>query len=94
MDSIIQKEKECYVCKSTLGLHSHHIFFGTANRKQSEKYGMKVNLCYLHHNGSNEAVHMNRTLDLYLKEIAQRHFEERFGDREEFIRVFGKNYLD
>ena len=93
MDSIIQKEKECFVCKSTIGLHSHHILFGSANRKHSERLGLKVFLCYLHHNGSNEAVHFNKALDMYLKRIAQRHFEERYGDREEFIRVFGKSYL-
>ena len=94
MKSIIQSEKECYICKNTIGLHSHHILFGTSNRKQSEKYGLKVYLCYHHHNGSNEAVHFNKKLDLHLKRIAQRYFEEKYGDRKEFIRVFGRNYLD
>ena len=94
MESIIQSEKECYICKNTIGLHSHHILFGTSNRKQSEKYGLKVYLCYHHHNGSNEAVPFNKTLDLHLKRIAQRYFEEKYGDRKEFIRVFGRNYLD
>lgn len=94
MESIIQSEKECYVCKSTVGLHCHHILFGSANRKHSERLGLKVWLCYWHHNGSNEGVHMNRALDMYLKEIAQKHFEDVYGDRKEFIKVFGRNYLD
>lgn len=93
MESIIQKEKQCLVCGTTYNLHSHHIFFGTANRKQSEKYGLKVWLCAYHHNMSNEGVHFNKHLDNHLKQMGQRHFETRYGSREEFIEKFGKNYL-
>jgi hypothetical protein len=92
MQSVIQDEKECYVCKTTLNLHDHHIFFGTANRKQSEKYGMKVWLCQEHHTGST-GVHFNKPLDLHLKKLAQEHFEGKIGTRECCRRVFGKSYL-
>jgi hypothetical protein len=93
MESIMQKEKYCLVCGTTHNLHSHHIFFGTANRKQSEKYGLKVWLCGYHHNMSNDGVHFNKHLDSQLKQMGQRHFEARYGNREEFIKVFGKSYL-
>lgn len=93
MDSIIQKEKECYVCKNTIGLHSHHILYGTANRKLSELYGLKVWLCGKHHNLSNEGVHFNKELDLHLKRLAQEHYEDRYGTREDFRETFGRNYL-
>lgn len=93
MESIIQKEKQCLVCGTTYNLHSHHIFGGTSNRKQSEKYGLKVWLCAYHHNMSNDAVHFNKHLDNHLKQMAQRHFEARYGNREEFIRIMGKSYL-
>jgi hypothetical protein len=93
MKSVIQKEKECYVCGTTYNLHDHHVFFGNANRKLSEKYGMKVWLCAYHHNMSNEGVHMNKDLDLCLKEIAQEYFEKNCGTREEFMQIFGRNYL-
>ena len=92
MKSIIQSEKECFVCKTTLNLHEHHIIYGTSNRKQSEKYGLKVWLCQEHHTGSS-GVHFNRPFDLHLKKLAQEHFEGHFGHRSEFIRVFGKSYL-
>ena len=92
MKGIIQKEKECFVCKETYGLHEHHIFFGTSIRKQSEKYGMKVWLCGRHHNLSNEGVHFNKELDLRIKQIAQKKFEETYKDLD-FIKIFGKNYL-
>lgn len=93
METALQSEKECYVCGTTCNLHSHHIFMGTANRKQSEKYGLKVWLCAYHHNMSNEGVHFNKPLDNHLKEMAQQYFEEHFGTREDFRREFGKSYL-
>ena len=92
MKSIIQTEKQCYVCGKNYNLHDHHIIYGTSNRKQSEKYGLKVWLCYEHHTG-NAGVHFNRDLDLHLKKLAQEHFEARYGDRNEFISTFGKSYL-
>lgn len=92
MKSMIQNEKECFVCKTIYNLHNHHIFYGTANRRLSEKYGLKVWLCGNHHNLSNEGVHFNRKLDLYIKKIGQAAFEKTHT-REEFMKIFGKNYL-
>ena len=92
MDTVLQEVKECYVCQTTYNLHDHHIFFGTANRKQSEKYGMKVWLCQEHHTG-NTGVHHNRGLDLHLKKVAQEKFEALYGANKSFISVFGRNYL-
>lgn len=96
MKSIIQNNKECFLCQRTTGLHDHHIFFGTANRKNSEKYGLKVWLCLRHHEGdietNKEAVHHNKERDLCLKKIAQKKFEETHT-REEFMKIFRRNYL-
>lgn len=92
MKSIIQKEKQCYVCETIHNLQDHHIFFGTSNRKQSEKHGMKVWLCQEHHTGTN-GVHFNKDLDMHLKKLAQEHFEAVYGDRNAFRTVFGKSYL-
>ena len=90
----MQKEKECYVCKTTIGLHSHHILFGSANRKHSERLGLKIWLCGRHHNMSSEGVHFNKTLDLDLKRLAQEYYEANYGCRTSFIDTFGRNYLD
>ena len=92
MKSIIQSDKECYVCGKVTDLHEHHIFFGTSNRKQSEKHGMKVWLCQEHHTGNN-GVHFNKGLDMTLKRTAQVHFETHIGNREQFREIFGKSYL-
>lgn len=93
MKTVLQIEKECLVCGTTYNLHEHHIFSGTANRKQSEKYGLKVFLCARHHNMSSEGVHFNRQLDLKLKRMAQKYFEENCGSRDDFRREFGKSFL-
>ena len=92
MKSIIQKSKECFVCRTVYGLHDHHIFYGTSNRKLSEEYGLKVWLCGADHNLSNRGVHFNKELDIKLKHIAQRKFEETHT-REEFRTIFGKSWL-
>lgn len=92
MESVLQKVKECYVCRTTTNLQDHHICYGTANRKQSEKYGLKVWLCQEHHTG-NTGVHFNKDLDIHLKKIAQEHFEAEIGSREDFRASFGRSYL-
>lgn len=92
MKSVIQKNKECFVCGNPT-VHDHHILYGTANRKKSEKLGLKVWLCPYHHNMSDEGVHFNKQLDQRLKEIAQRYYEENIGSRDSFIQDFGRNYL-
>lgn len=88
--SIIQTEKECYFCGRQYGLESHHCLHGTANRKQAEKYGLKVWLC----NECHRELHdRNFSLDLILMQTAQQCFEEQVGDRRQFVQIFGKNFL-
>lgn len=81
----------CLICGSPY-IQIHHVFEGTANRKQSEKWGYVVPLCREHHTGSN-GVHFNKSLDLELKRAAQEDFEERHGTRKEFREIFGRSYL-
>ena len=92
MESILQKTKECYFCKTTLGLHCHHIYYGSANRRISEKNGFKVWLCAKHHNMSNEGVHFDKRKDTYLKQQCQKEYEKEHT-RKEFMQLIGKNYL-
>lgn len=88
----LQHEKECLVCKSPY-VEDHHVFFGRGKRQLSEKYGLKVWLCYRHHRDSKAGVHFNKTLDTKIKQMAQREFEAEYT-REQFIQIFGRNYLD
>ena len=99
--SIMQTDKEhCYLCgrnanSEYFGLDEHHIFNGTANRKLSEKYGLKVYLCHdrCHETGAN-SVHRNAEVAKALKAEAQKIAMEHYGwSTEDFIRIFGKNYI-
>lgn len=90
--SLLSTVKACYVC-GRMGVHKHHVFYGTANRKLSEKYGCWVFLCPIHHNMSNEGVHFNRELDLQIKRKCQERWEAEYGNRDKFREIFGKSYL-
>lgn len=70
----------------------HHVFYGNGMRKLSDKYHLVVPLCNYHHNMSNESVHFNYERDLGLKMDAQLKFEKKYS-HEQFMAVFGKNYL-
>lgn len=91
--SIISNERFCLVCGTPINLHKHHIFFGTGNRKLSEKYGCWCFLCSRHHNMSNQGVHFNKILDLKLKQQCQKAFEYHYPDLD-FLSIFHRNYLD
>lgn len=94
MKSILQDEdeKECFVCgiiDDTLS--EHHFIEGATNgnRTNSENYGLKAWICYKCHSD----IHLHPKKYLWLKQLAQQKFEEQFGDRQDFIRIFGKSYL-
>lgn len=80
------------MCGDTQNLHTHEVFFGSANRKKSIQYGLQVKLCPKHHNMSSKGVHFDKVLDTHLKKFAQTKFEEKYG-HEKFMEVFKKNYL-
>lgn len=70
----------------------HHIF-GGSRKASSERYGYIIPLRPdLHPNGvfAGQAAGL---IDKELKQMAQRHFEENIGTREEFIKEFGKSYI-
>lgn len=90
--SILQSEQSCIICGTMTGLEHHHCFPGNPNRQHSDEDGLWVWLCAEHHRG-NMSVHFNRNMDLKLKRFAQQKYEETHT-REEFIRRYGRNYLD
>lgn len=98
MKSIMQSNKECYLCRKMFGicnergLHEHHIYEGYGRRRQSEAIGAKVWLCAKHHNMSDYGIHFNKEEDMELKRECQRKFEETHT-REEFMEKIGRNYL-
>ena len=101
MKSILhdKKDRTCFLCmilhnddSQKENLHEHHVIHGWANRKLSEKYGLKVYLCLSHHEIGREAVHQNAEINKMLKAYAQRAFEKKWPEKD-FYGIFKKNYI-
>jgi hypothetical protein len=73
-------------------LEEHHVIYGRANRKLSEKYGLMIDLCRRHHREGAKAVHITKAIRRTTEAIAQKKFAEVFPD-EDYVKIFGKNYL-
>ena len=87
----MQKGERCYLCGKTVGLETHHVFGGVANRKLSEKYGLTVRLCHECHTGTDGA-QFDKVKNQNLKRLAQIAFEARHS-HDEWMQIFRKNYL-
>lgn len=98
-ESIVDNEQVCFICKTPMNLHKHHVFNGTANRKKSEEDGAWVYLCMYHHTGSKTSVHQCQDADEWLKRYTQRIWEKRYKVNHEddarlaFIKRYGRSYL-
>lgn len=93
--SILMTERgTCYACGNNHGYELHHIFGGYGHdRDKSTKYGLVVWLCPTCHRDNVTGVHgQNIALKRALQRDGQMAFE-RAHSHEEFIKVFGKNYL-
>lgn len=99
MKSIMHDKKDgtCYLCRAAGDytrktiLEEHHAIHGTANRRLSEKWGLKVYLCPAHHRRIHDSKD-GRKDDLYIQRAAQDAFRERYP-HEDFRQIFGKNIL-
>ena len=98
MKSIIpQREGRCFLCGKVAGgdpLDEHHVF-GGANRKNSEKYGLKV---YLHHNSCHifgeKAVHKNKDTMRAIQKAVQKYAMEYYSwSEDDFRKIFYRSYL-
>lgn len=90
--------KECFLCKRNGNgdrLECHHIF-GGSRRKLSEQYGLVVWLCGERcHRLGRLSVHQNAEVADYVHKYGQRLAQEEYGwTKEDFINIFGCNYLD
>lgn len=92
LHSVFTKDLDhCYYTGSPI-VERHHIF-GAANRGRSERYGFIIPLRPdLHPNGA-YAGGDAKLIDIKLKQMAQRYYEEHYGTREDFIKEFGKSHL-
>lgn len=94
-----KKDRTCFLCMMLHGddsykdvLHEHHVIFGWANRRLSERYGLKVYLCLQHHEIGPEAIHHNDEISDMVQAYAQRAFEKKWPEKN-FREIFGRNYI-
>lgn len=91
-----ENDPKCYICGSR-NVVVHHCLPGYGRRDISDWTGCWCYLCNAHHNMSNNSVHMNKQMDLWLRRRCQAAWEKKQGindpEHAEFIRLFGVNYL-
>ena len=94
-----KKSRTCYLCimlhdnwSEHSTLQEHHVFSGP-NRTNSEENGLKIYLCRDHHVYGSEAIHNNARIRHEVQRMTQREFERQHSHKE-FMKIFGRNYLD
>lgn len=94
-----RQDGTCYLCmllhndySRKTDLEEHHVMEGTANRRLSEHYGLKVYLDPEHHRTSRESPHQDREISDLLHTEAQKAFEKKYS-YEKWMQVFGRNYI-
>lgn len=79
--------EHCIICGSKKD-NLHEIFFGTANRVNSMKYGCIIPLCFAHHT----EMHKNKEWQDYWHKQVQQAFIKNYPDLD-FLEIFKRNYL-
>ena len=76
------------------GSHRHEVF-GGANRQRSIKDGLVIFLTPEMHNLSNKGIHFDKKFRDYAHKIGQVRWQEYYKKtKEDFLKEYGKNYLD
>ena len=96
MNSIIKGDRKgvCFLCGRFCPTEQHHIF-GGKNRKRADADGVTVHLCHWCHNEPPMGVHHNKVTDTWMKQRGQMAWMEHYGKTvDDFIKAYGRNYLD
>lgn len=88
MQSIIQKDKYCYLCGASGPLHLHHVLHGPY-RTKADQDGLTVWLCVNCHTNLHQRGWEDRTLKTIAQGIWCRHYGK---TKEEWMERYGKNY--
>jgi hypothetical protein len=95
---LVNNMNVCAECgKINCELNKHEIFYGTGKRALSIKYGLVIPLCTdtCHNQYKSKGIHFDKEMCLKWHKTGQLKAMEYYNwTKEEFIKVFGKNYLD
>lgn len=85
---------ECFLCGNYETLERHHLF-GGAFRKKADRLKLTVMLCPWCHQIDADSAHKSAETRLYLHKYGQaRAMKEQGWTADDFVREFGRNYLD
>ncbi len=85
---------ECFLCGNYETVERHHLFGGPF-RKKADRLKLTVMLCPWCHQIDPDSAHKSAETRLYLHKYGQRKaMREQGWTVEDFVREFGKNYLD
>lgn len=85
---MIDTSEQCYIRGRMVGLQVHHCLHGSM-RKNCDEDGLTVYLCFNCHT----KLHDKGIHDRDLQRTAQHVYEARIGDRESFIKRYGKSFF-
>ena len=84
----------CFLCGNYETVERHHLFGGPL-RKKADKLGLTVYLCPWCHQYDADSAHRSMEVRRYLRQYGQRKaMKEQDWTADDFIREFGKNWLD
>jgi len=86
--SVFTEKDKCFICGSKYKLTWNEIYRGR-NRLNSMKFDFCLRMCLTCHSKYQDDIKFND----YWHQKAQLYFEKNIGSREEFIKIFRKNYL-
>ena len=94
MKSIVTDYEQCFFCTGPAECE-HHLLFGNGIRNLAEADGIKVKICNRCHNMGKiqERIHENPMAEKLSKMLGQSIWESEYGNREAFIKRYGKSYL-
>lgn len=85
---------ECFLCGNYETVERHHLFGGPF-RKKADRLKLTVMLCPWCHQIDPDSAHKSAETRLYLHKYGQRKaMREQGWSVEDFVREFGKNYLE
>ena len=83
-----ENKDKCMFCSATTNLTWHEIYQGR-NRKHSMEFGFCLRMCLTCHEKYQDNIIFN---EMWHK-LAQKYFEDDIASRNEFIKIFRRNYL-
>lgn len=78
----------CYICEG-IAVEYHEPLMGNKYKKLSLKYGLSIPVCRKCHKKMHDFAEFNKKY----QKIMQTDFEKKYS-HSEFMKVFGRNYLD